>query len=151
MPSMSELIEPAPPVSPSTLGSEVYAQFEREIDAMAIAVVDAEGAPVGLIERNAFMLRFASQYGRALYTGRPIELVMDPDPIIADIGADVTQFTLQALSDRSSDLLKGFIVTERGRYVGVGSALSLLKIANAQNVGHLRGVESELKARDQLL
>ena len=151
MQSMSELIEFGRPVSPSTLGSEVYERFEQEIDTIAIAVVDAGAAPVGLIERNAFMLKLASQYGRALYTRRPIELLMDRDPIIADIDADVTQFTRQALSSRSSDLLKGFIVTQGGRYIGVGSALSLLKTANAENVRHLRTVESELKARDQLL
>jgi signal transduction histidine kinase/CheY-like chemotaxis protein len=151
MQSMSELIEPGRPVSPSTLGSAVYDRFEQDIDTMAVAVVAEDGTPVGLIERNAFMLKLASPYGRALYTRRPIDLLMDPDPIIADIGADVTQFTRDALSDRASALLKGFIVTENGRYIGVGSALSLLKIANDANVRHLRSVESELKARDQLL
>jgi signal transduction histidine kinase/ActR/RegA family two-component response regulator len=129
----------------------VYDRFEQDIDTMAVAVVAEDGTPVGLIERNAFMLKLASPYGRALYTRRPIDLLMDPDPIIADIGADVTQFTRDALSDRASALLKGFIVTENGRYIGVGSALSLLKIANDANVRHLRSVESELKARDQLL
>ncbi len=151
MQSMSELIEPARPVAPSALGGTLYERFEREIDTMAVAVVDDEGRPVGLIERNAFMLKIASPYGRALYSKRPVELLMDRDPIIADIDTDVTQFTREALSDRPSDLLKGFIVTRDGRYEGVGSALSLLKIANAGNVGHLRRMESELKARDQLL
>jgi signal transduction histidine kinase/ActR/RegA family two-component response regulator len=151
MQSMLELVEYGRPVTPNLLGGDVYERFEREIDTMAIAVVTEDGIPIGLIERNTFMLKFASPYGRALYSRRPVELLMDRDPIIADYDADVTQFTRKALTDRPSDLLKGFIVTIQDRYAGVGSALSLLKTANTANVRHLRMAESELKARDQLL
>ena len=151
MQSLLELVEYGTPVIPSTPGGVVYERFEREIDTMAIAVVDDDDRPIGLIERNAFMLKFSSQYGRALYIRRPAELLMDRDPIMVDSGADPTLFTRSALSDRPSDLLKGFIVTFDGRYAGVGSALSLLKMANNANLRHLHTMEGELKARDQLL
>ena len=151
MQSLLEVVNYGTPVSLSTPGGNVYDRFEREIDTMAVAVVDEADRPIGLIERNAFMLKVSSQYGRALYMRRAAALLMDRDPIVVDSGADPTQFTRTALSDRPSDLLKGFIVTVEGRYAGVGSTLSLLKMANNANLRHLHTVEGELKARDQLL
>ena len=151
MQSLLEVVNYGTPVSLSTPGGNVYDRFEREIDTMAVAVVDEADRPIGLIERNAFMLKVSSQYGRALYMRRAAALLMDRDPIVVDSGADPTQFTRTALSDRPSDLLKGFIVTVEGRYAGVGSTLSLLKMANNANLRHLHMVEGELKARDQLL
>ncbi len=124
---MGELAEAFAPVSPATPGEAVYRRFEAEPDTLAVAVVDDEGRPVGLVERHAFALRMASHYGRALYAERPISLVMDAAPLVVEASTSVADFTGESLSSRRSDLLKGFIVVEGGRYAGVGSALALLQ------------------------
>jgi len=140
MQTMWDLVEGGEPADPSTPGADIYERFNREPDALCIAVVDRDGAPQGLVERNAFVMRMASPYGRALYAKRPIELLMDPHPIVVDADADVTQFTHDMLSGGSSDLLKGFVITHEGRFVGVGSALGLLRQA-----------EQTLKERSEFL
>jgi signal transduction histidine kinase/ActR/RegA family two-component response regulator len=114
----------------------VYERFEADPDCMALAVVDADGRPVGIIERNAFFLRMASQYGRALFARRPVSMVMNAAPLVSDGGASVADFLGQVLAERPSELLQGFIVTDEGRYLGVGSVLSLLKASSDANHAH---------------
>jgi two-component system, sensor histidine kinase len=130
MPTMESLTERVEPVSPDTLGSVVFARFQAEPDTLIIPVVDAD-RPIGLVERNAFLLKVAGPFGHALYARRPVTQVMDEDPAIVDAGVSietVCDVLLQAGADR---LMRGFIVTRAGRYCGIGTAVSLLQAANA--------------------
>ncbi len=151
MQTMWDLVESGEPALASTPGGDIYERFNREPDTLAIAIVDDEGAPVGLVERNAFIMKMASPYGRALYAKRPIANLMDDDPIVVEADADVAYFTRDVLSGRSSDLLKGFVITHLGRFIGVGSAIGLLKCANGSNLRHLRQAEKALKERAEFL
>jgi signal transduction histidine kinase/ActR/RegA family two-component response regulator len=133
------LIDIAPylePISPQTPGGEVYDRFQREPDTLAIAVVDAAGAPVGLVERNAFLISMAAQYGHALWSKRPVSYVMNAAPVIADGDVTVAEFCGRILQERPSELLHGFIVTCGGRYAGVGTALALLQASAAATANH---------------
>jgi PAS domain-containing protein len=75
----------------------------------------------------------AAEYGRALYANRPISTLMDREPLVVDADTALAEFTTDSLSYRASDLLRGFIVTEGGRYLGVGTVLGLLQAANETN------------------
>ena len=133
MKRVATIASPITPVTAETTGGDVYERFEAEPDTLAIAVVDAEQAPIGLIERGQFMLKMGSAHGRPLYGGRSVTLVMDSNPLLVDQDTLISDFTGDALADRASDLLRGFVVVSCGRYVGVGSALSLLQSANDQS------------------
>ena len=131
-----DLIQPVAPISPQTLGQDVYDRFEAEPETLAIAVVDAEGRPVGLVERNAFFVAMAAHFGRALYGLRPISLLMKPNPLTAEGDTAVAEFCGEVLAERSDEVMKGFVVVSGGRYAGVGSTLSLLKATSAANRAH---------------
>ncbi|MDB5444782.1 MAG: sensor histidine kinase/response regulator [Phenylobacterium sp.] len=131
---MTLLLDIAPyaePVLADVPGSEIYNRFRAEPDTLAIAVVDAAGRPIGLIERNAFLVRMADQYGHALWSGRPVSFWMKTDPVVADGDMTVAEFCGQVMEERPSELLEGFIVTCGGRYAGVGTALALLQATAA--------------------
>ena len=100
-----------PPASPETTGAEIYRRFQDEPDTMAIAVVEADGTPVGLIERNAFLVLMAAQYGYALWAKRPAAQMMKRDPVVIDGDVTVEEFCGSVLVERPSELLHGFIVT----------------------------------------
>src|SRR5438552_388464 len=111
---MTLLLDIAPnirPETPDTTGGEVYRRFQDEPDTLAIAVVDIDGRPVGLIERNAFLVEMAGQYGYALWSKRPLSHWMKTDPVVADGDITVSEFCGQVLEERPSALLHGFIVT----------------------------------------
>src|SRR5579859_507818 len=126
----------SPPATPRNTGRDIYRQFEDDPDLMVIAVVDDDGRPVGLVERNAFLVRMAAQYGYELWSRRPISHWMKTDPLIADGDMTVEEFCGRVLEERPSELFQGFIVTCAGRYAGVGTALSLLQVTAAATASH---------------
>lgn len=129
MPTIEVLTERADPVSPQTPGIDVFARFEREPDTLVIPVVE-HGRPVGLVERNAFLLKIASAFGHAQYANRPILHVMDPEPAVVEAGVSIDAFCDVLLTGGPAALMRGFIVTREGRYHGVGTAGSLLQAVN---------------------
>ena len=133
-----DLVEAAEAISPDVHGDYVYSRFNDEPDCLALPVVDAEGRPVGLVERNTFFVAMAAHYGRALYAGRPISLLMNTQPLLVEGAVSVTDFCGEVLAERPSELMRGFIVTHEGRYAGVGSVLALLQATNAASQAHAR-------------
>lgn len=131
MASIGDFITSSTPVGPHTVGAEIYSRFEADPETLVIAVVDDGGRPVGLIERNAFTLKMAAEYGRALYANRSASTFMNAHPQMFDVNADA-DVLFQSLDDsRLSALLDGFIVTHAGRYVGVGAGVHALQASRA--------------------
>ena len=131
MPTIEVLTERAEPVLPTTSAAEVFARFQREPDTLVIPVVEND-RPVGLIERNAFLLKIAGPYGHALYANRPVSHVMDPEPAVVDAGVRIDAFCDILIKSGPGSLMRGFIVTRGGRYRGIGTAVSLLQAVNEQ-------------------
>jgi two-component system, cell cycle sensor histidine kinase PleC len=122
---------PVTPVDPNETCAVIFQRFERDLDLFALPVV-AEGRPVGLVNRHDMMMTWAGNFGRALYERKPIERIMDRNPLVveSDVGID----SLQALiaTEKPSALLRGFILTHLGEYAGIGTALSLLRLTVAR-------------------
>jgi len=129
MPTLEVLTERAEAVSPQTPGIDVFARFESEPGTLVIPVVE-NGRPVGLVERNAFLLKIASPLGHAQYANRPVLHVMDPEPAVVEAGVSIDAFCDVLLKGGPAALMRGFIVTREGRYHGVGTAGSLLQAVN---------------------
>ena len=88
MARIGDFVNPVAPATPDTPGSELFERFQVESNTMAIAVVGDDDQPLGLIERNAFCLKMAAEFGRALFARRPASALMDPAPLIIDAEAD---------------------------------------------------------------
>ncbi len=131
MPTIEVLTQRAEPVAPSSLASDIFLRFQQEPDTLVIPVVE-NNVPVGLIERNAFLLKVSSPFGHALYAGRAIIHVMDPEPAVVEAGVRVDAFCDTLLKSGPGALMRGFIVTREGQYHGVGTAVSLLQAVNDQ-------------------
>lgn len=142
MPTIEALTERIAPVSPDTLGREIFARFESEPETFVIPVVDND-RPVGLIERDGFLIKFGAPFGHAGYAHRTAAHVMDAEPAVIEAGVAIDAFCDVFLSSRTRDLMRGFIVTRNGLYQGVGTALSLLQAVNNRQ----RQQNSELKAQ----
>ncbi len=145
--TLRDTVSPLTPARQEDLGKALYDRFREEPDTLIVPVVDDDHRPIGLVERNAFFLRMAAEYGRALYANRPISTLMDREPLVVDADMELAAFTTDSLSYRASDLLRGFIVTEGGRYIGVGTVLGLLQAANETN---RRGVEALATAKAEV-
>ncbi len=146
--TLRDTVSSLAPARQDDLGRSLYERFREEPDTLIVPVVDGQDRPIGIVERNAFFLRMAAEYGRALYANRPISTLMDREPLVVDADTELAEFTTDSLSYRASDLLRGFIVTENGRYLGVGTVLGLLQASNETNrqgVADLAAAKTEVE------
>lgn len=121
------------PVAPETLNEAVFHRFESRPDEHAVPVVK-DGIPVGLINRYTLIDRFARPYRRELYGRRPCSQFMDTSPLIVDHAISVQE--LGRLLSRSArhHLADGFIVTESGRYIGIGNGHDLMALITEMQI-----------------
>jgi len=146
--TLRDTVSSLAPARAEDLGKTLYERFREEPDTLIVPVLDADDRPVGLVERNAFFLRMAAEYGRALYANRPIEVLMDSEPLVVEADVELAAFTSDSLSYRASDLLRGFIVTDGGRYLGVGTVIGLLQATSETNRQNLHAL-AEAKADEE--
>ncbi len=128
------------PLSPRMLCREVYERFRRDDDILAMAVVEDE-RPIGLVNRFDLTMLLARDFGRALYEGKPIARVMDRAPLVVEADLHVDALQAMIVGEKPSALMRGFILTRAGRYVGVGTALSLLRLTVARTQQRNRALE----------
>ncbi|HKR18672.1 MAG TPA: ATP-binding protein [Stellaceae bacterium] len=128
------------PVAPETTNAAVYERFRIDAELISIPVV-AGDKPVGLIFRTAFLSSLAHKYGNALYADKSVTHLMDAQPLIVDHAMSVDELETIIANEKPSALRSGFIVTRDGRYAGVGSALSLLRLSMARTQRRNRQLE----------
>jgi EAL domain-containing protein (putative c-di-GMP-specific phosphodiesterase class I)/GGDEF domain-containing protein len=121
------------PLSPETHNDDVCLRFEAEPDLISLPVV-ANGVPLGLINRHALIDRFARPFRRELFGRRPCTQFMDPLPLIINENSTVQEAGLLISRSAHHHLYDGFIVTDGGKYLGVGSAHDLMGIITEMQI-----------------
>jgi len=121
-----DIIFHIPPFEASTECDVLQTAFRSNEDVDTFAIVES-GKPVGLIARYQLANILSQGYGRELYAHRPISKVMDPNPLIVDCDMDVADVKWLIAEVSPNALKNGFVVTRKGHYFGVGTALLLLK------------------------
>ena len=87
-----------------------------------IVVVDDEMCPVGLVQRNDFLLQLSQRFGRALYENRPVRQLMNKAPLIVSETEAFDAFVRRSLDSGLHEGQDCFILTdEEGRYRGVSN------------------------------
>lgn len=126
---ISELALRIEPISKDRSCGEAYQHFQQDPDLLTVAVVDG-ARPVGLVDRHAFLTRMSHEYGHALFDRKPVCSLMDRQPLVVDANIGFEALTELIISEKPSALLKGFIISEGGQYLGVGTALGLLRFSS---------------------
>jgi len=116
-----------PPVSPQTLIDDVAKAFNNDPALRVLALVES-GRPVGLLNRQAFVDRYARPYFKELYGRKPCLLFANTTPLILDKHAGLDSMTAVLTSSDQRYLTEGFIVTEGGRYLGLGTGEQLVRV-----------------------
>ena len=131
MSRIGDFVDTTTPMAPDALGAEAFTRFEAEPDTLVIPVVEADGRPIGVLERHAFTLKMAAEFGRALYARRPVSALMEPAPLLIEAEASPEALIQNMDAAGLGALLKGFVVVSDGRYVGVGAGLHILQAGAA--------------------
>jgi diguanylate cyclase (GGDEF)-like protein len=130
------------PVDARETGDAVISRFQSEPETLVLPVLDDEERPIGVVERDAFLLAMAAQYGYALFSRRPIASLMERSPLIVEAETDLVTFTSATMLHRSTTRLENFLVVDNGRYVGVGTPFRLLSalVGLLQHRAHYDGL-----------
>lgn len=136
MPCLADIASPIPPAGRDVLGGEIYQRFQNDPETLAIAIIDDEARPVGLIERNAFLVQMGAQHGYALWAKRLAVNLMKTNPMVLEANVPVAELYSGLPEGSLPDLLNGFVVVQDGRYLGVGTTLDLLRHTAAATAEH---------------
>jgi diguanylate cyclase (GGDEF)-like protein len=102
-------------------------RFQRNLDLPAIPVINHEHKVVGMIWRDEFMTLYASRYGRELHGRKTIRHFSDNDPIVVETTLPLKNLSYRITSQETKLQRSMFIITEEGRYRGVGNLMDLLR------------------------
>ncbi|MES2261647.1 MAG: GGDEF domain-containing protein [Pseudomonadota bacterium] len=124
--SIEKLLHQVAAVPPAMSNNEVYEIFMREPKLLIIPVVD-QGMPLGLISRFDMIDHFARPYQRELYGKKSCKQFMDSKPLIADKSTSLQDLSFRMVESAAHHLFNGFIITEQGRYLGMGTGHDLMR------------------------
>ncbi|AOB33727.1 diguanylate phosphodiesterase [Bordetella sp. H567] len=118
----------APFVSPSRhTNDDVHRLFGEHKGMHAVAVVDDDNRPLGIINRRDFTERYAQRYTRELFGRDACTTFMNNQPVLVDVHASIDQLSHVLVSDDQRYLVDGFIITRDGNYDGLGTGEALVR------------------------
>lgn len=123
---LEKMLQSVPPVTPQTPADDVFAMFERNPDLRAIAIVKGD-TPIGLIARYDMVDNMARPYRHELYGRKPCTRFMDQEPLTVDIRLPLSELSEILVRAHPRHLVSGFIITDAGRYMGIGSVQDLVR------------------------
>lgn len=124
--TVDDLHEYIEPMSPTTSLREACDVFRERSDLLSIPIVE-NGFPIGLIHRWRVLEIFSAQYGRILYERETTMDFMQQDPLIFDCSQEIEAASKAITAAEDNYLRQHFIVTDKGRYIGLVNTKNLLK------------------------
>lgn len=122
-----------PPLASTDSVNHAGERFQKSPELSGLPILKTDGTVAGMIWRNEFMTLFASRYGRELHGRKPVSLFIGTEPTITDIDFPLKELSKKITSQDSSIQYGLFVITENGKYRGLGSLMDLLKqITNMQ-------------------
>jgi EAL domain-containing protein (putative c-di-GMP-specific phosphodiesterase class I)/GGDEF domain-containing protein len=148
------VLELAPHFTLEQNNEEVFRAFEQSPQLSVVAVTN-HGLPVGLINRYVFINRYARPYQRELYGKKSCATFMDPEPLVVDRNISIQELS-RLLAEDQRHVSLGFIFTENGLYLGVGTSQKLihkiteLQIQSARYANPLTGLPGNVPIDEQI-
>ena len=116
----------ADPMSPTTTCDEVAELLHAHPGWPAVAFVD-DGRPLAILERHQFLDSYSRQFFKEVYGRKPCLGFANTSPRLLERDQDVSDLIGILTSSDQRYLVEGFIVTDNGRYFGLGTADQLVR------------------------
>ncbi|KAA1015094.1 phosphodiesterase [Paraburkholderia panacisoli] len=121
-----KMLVTAPALPRHATNNDVLELFNHLPDLHAVAVVERD-EPVALINRRSFMDRYALPYHRELFGKRPCMQFANASPVVIEKSMSVEQMAKLLASDDQRYLADGFVITDNGKYAGLGTGENLVR------------------------
>jgi len=125
--SVSALLFNAPSATPNTTLEDVHLLLNSQEGLTSIPVLDQSDIPLGLVRRTSLQATLSLPYGRALYGSKSVMDILDKTTVIVDKEWNIEQVSKLITDNMQSHIEDDFIITENGKYAGLGKVVQLLK------------------------
>lgn len=131
-----------PFATPDIDNAAVMALFAEHKDLIGLPVVEGS-TPFGMINRHIFLSQMARPFFRELYDRKSCIAFMDKFPLVVDIDSSLESVAQQVVASGDKSVADGFILTEQGRYVGIGLGVDLIRrVSDLQAQQHQQILQS---------
>jgi diguanylate cyclase (GGDEF)-like protein len=134
--TVATLLLKVPAVEPTLSISNVLQLFTDNPKLVAIPIVVGD-LPRGIINRKTVIESFTKPYARELLGRKPIASFMDKRPLVIDIHTDIDDLSHTIMKSGMHHMHDGFIVTEGGRYAGMGTGYDLMRTITERTQANL--------------
>ena len=149
MPSKTFPIEKVPALPRHAVGADVIELFTSHPGIPGLAIIDQDTRPIAYINRHAFMTKFTSLYGRALYEKRPAETLASQDYRTVSLDDDLEAVASLERRDEQMTGDTGLIVIDQnGLYHGMTSAFALMTVLLSENETLVDELRREVAERE---
>ncbi len=148
--STEKLLRYVEPVHPETEHEKIFTRFSEDASLRAIPVVK-DGIPVGLIDRQQYIGCFVQPFRHELLAKKPCSTCMDgkhckdmsdscikTEPLLVEKSTPIHELSDFLTESESTHFANGFIITEQGRYIGLGNAQDLLREITKMQIENAR-------------
>lgn len=145
-----KLLRYVEPVHPETLHEHIFTRFAEDESLRAVPIVK-NGIPVGLIDRQQYFSCFVHPFRRDLLGKKSCSTCMGSahckdmssnciniEPLLVDKATPIHELSDFLTESESSHFASGFIITEQGRYTGLGNAQDLLREITKMQIENAR-------------
>jgi len=143
---LRQLVMTAPGIPPHLLVNDVADMFMDETHGklLSLPVLDGD-RPVGIISRARMQQVLFRQYGRELFGKKPITEIMNAAPVVIESDMALNEASKTVTERLKFPVTEDFVITEGGRYVGMGAVMHLLNAMEAQLAAQTEDLASAYK------
>jgi signal transduction histidine kinase len=136
------LLVPVEPITPAhTINDASELLLQPSFQRFLCLPVVHNGVPVGTVSRDRLQRIYMSLYGRDLFGRKPVTQVMNPKPLVVELQTALDQASQYVTRNISFPITEDILLTEDGRYRGVGHVLDLLQAMEQQLADRNREVD----------
>ncbi|MDR2309227.1 MAG: EAL and GGDEF domain-containing protein [Paucimonas sp.] len=135
---LNALLMEQPAVSLDTATQQVLEAFRRQANLNSLAVLDERGKPCGIVHRHSLADALLQPFGTDLFARKPISRLMSQDFLAVERGQSLQQVSRLLTSRARQRIEEDFIITQSGRYLGLGRVIDVLKLITEQKIQQAR-------------
>jgi len=113
---------------------EVLERFRLQPSLNTLAVVDEDDRPVGIVHHHELSSALLKPFAHEVFARKPIARLMSQDFLATESGQSLQQVSRLLTARARQRIEEDFIITEGGRYVGVGRVMDVLRLITEQRI-----------------
>lgn len=137
-PDLRHLLLEQAAVPHDTPTAKVLDAFRLQANLNSVAILDAENRPCGIVHRHCLSDALLKPFATDLLARKPISRLMSEDFLAVELGQTLQQVSRLLTSRARQRIEEDFIITEGGRYLGLGRVIDVLKLITELKIEQAR-------------